>query len=149
VQKLTRALEIRMLTGGALPRLESGRGLTGYSVVKIGLDPDRAELFKRLDARVVAMFSAGLVEEVAGLIAGGASGDEKPFESLGYRQTVQFLRGEITRERAVESTQTETRQYAKRQWTWFRRDQDVKWLAGFGEEREVVERAKEVVGPAF
>jgi tRNA dimethylallyltransferase len=131
VQKLIRALEIRILTGGAPP--ESGEPLTGYRVVKIGLDPDRTALIAKLDARVQAMFSTGLVEEVRGILASGATGAEKPFESLGYKQALQHIRGELTLEQAIESTQVETRQYAKRQMTWFRRDAEVQWLKGFGE----------------
>jgi tRNA dimethylallyltransferase len=131
VQKLIRALEIRVLTGGAPP--ESGEPLRDYRVLKIGLDPDRAQLFARLDARVQAMFSGGLVEEVRGLLERGATGMEKPFESLGYKQALQHIRGQVTLEQAIESTQLETRQYAKRQWTWFRRDAEVQWLKGFGE----------------
>jgi tRNA dimethylallyltransferase len=132
VQKLIRALEIRVLTGGTPPQF--GEPLEGYRVVKIGLDPDRAALFAKLDARVEAMFSSGLMEEVRGLLAAGATGAEKPFESLGYKQALQHLRGEVTLEQAIESTQVETRQYAKRQWTWFRRDADVQWLKGFGQD---------------
>ena len=71
-----------------------------------------------------------------GLLAGGATGDEKPFEALGYKQAVMHLRGEITLAQAVESTIIETRQYAKRQRTWFRRDAEIKWLAGFGDEAD-------------
>lgn len=142
VQKLIRALEVRVLTGGALPARESGEPLRGYRVVKIGLDPDRAALVAKLDARVQAMFSGGLVEEVRGLLAGGATGGEKPFESLGYKQALQHLRGDVTLEQAIESTQVETRQYAKRQWTWFRRDAEVHWLKGFGSDGEQLPRAK-------
>ena len=66
-----------------------------------------------------AMFSGGLIEEVRALLARGATGDEKPFESLGYRQALQYIRGEGTLEQAILSTQIGTRQYAKRQRTWF------------------------------
>jgi tRNA dimethylallyltransferase len=131
VQKLIRALEIRLLTGGAPP--ESGEPLSGYRVVKIGLDPDRAELVAKLDARVQAMFSSGLVEEVRGILARGATGEEKPFESLGYKQALRHIRGELTLEQAIESTQIETRQYAKRQCTWFRRDPEVHWISSVGQ----------------
>jgi tRNA dimethylallyltransferase len=147
VQKLTRALEVRMLTRSTLPRPESAQPLHGYSILKLGLDPDRAELFRRLDARVQTMFSGGLIEEVANLLAQGATGEEKPFESLGYKQTVQLLRGQITREQAMESTQIETRQYAKRQWTWFRRDPQVHWLRGFGDHPEIAGQAFDLVRP--
>lgn len=133
-QKTMRALEVRLLTRKALPRAEEARGIEGYAVVKWGLDPDRAELQRRLEARTRAMFAQGLLEEVQALLGGGATGDEKPFEALGYKQAVMHLRGEITLEEAVESTVIETRQYAKRQRTWFRRDAEVRWLAGFGDE---------------
>ena len=136
VQKLIRALEIRVLTGGAPP--ETGEALTGYRVIKIGLDPDRAKLVAKLDARVQAMFSSGLVEEVRGILARGATGEEKPFESLGYKQALRHIRGELTLEQAIESTQIETRQYAKRQCTWFRRDPEVHWISSVGQAIEVV-----------
>jgi len=140
-QKTMRALEVRLLTRAASPGVETGRGIEGYAVVKLGLDPDRTELQRRLEARTRAMFAQGLIEEVQGLLAGGATGDEKPFEALGYKQAVRHLRGEITLEQAVESTVIETRQYAKRQRTWFRRDAEVRWLAGFGDEAEVIDEA--------
>ena len=85
------------------------------------------------------MFSRGLVEEVRGLLACGATGEEKPFESLGYKQVLQHLRGEVSLEQAIESTLVETRQYAKRQWTWFRRDAAVEWAPGFGDDPGVAE----------
>ncbi len=151
VQKVIRALEIRLLTGGALPRPEgSGRRLPdplrGFRVLKIGLNPERPQLHERLDARVQAMFSGGLIEEVRNLLAQGATGDEKPFESLGYRQAIQYIHGEVTLEQAILSTQTGTRQYAKRQWTWFRRDAEIRWLSGFGDQPEVVRQALELAG---
>ncbi len=133
-QKTMRALEVRLLTRRALPAVEEARGIEGYTVVKLGLDPNRAELQRRLQARTRAMFAQGLIEEVQGLLADGATGDEKPFQALGYKQAVMHLRGEMTLEQAVESTVIETRQYAKRQRTWFRRDAEIKWLSGFGDE---------------
>lgn len=146
VQKAMRAFEIRLLTGAALPRPESADALPGFRVLKIGLNPERSGLFTRLDERVRFMFSGGLIEEVRSLLAGGATGDEKPFESLGYRQAIQYIRGEVTLEQAICSTQTGTRQYAKRQWTWFRRDPEMHWLAGFGDQPEVVRQALELAG---
>jgi tRNA dimethylallyltransferase len=146
VQKTLRALEIRLLTGSRLPRPEPTGRLQGYTILKIGLNPDRTELFTRLNARVESMFSGGLIEEVRGLLAHGATGDEKPFESLGYRQAIEHIRGKITLEQAIVSTQTATRQYAKRQWTWFRRDPEIHWLEGFGDQPEVIRRALELAG---
>jgi tRNA dimethylallyltransferase len=141
VQKTLRALEIRLLTREALPAPAEARPLAGYRVVKLGLDPDRAALRKRIEERTRAMFEGGLIEEVQGLLARRCTGDEKPFESLGYKQALGYVRGRMTRGEAVESTIIGTRQYAKRQLTWFRCDPEMRWLRGFGDEAEVREQA--------
>jgi tRNA dimethylallyltransferase len=145
VQKTLRALEIRLLTGKPLPAPAEARPLEGYVILKLGLDPDRAALHLRIEARTTVMFEGGLIEEVQGLLAQGCTGDEKPFESLGYKQTLLYLRGAITREEAIASTIIETRQYAKRQLTWFRRDPAIHWLRGFGDEAAVIAQAAEAV----
>ncbi len=134
VQKLVRALEIRVLTQRPAPAPAAAEPLRGYRVLKIGLEPDRARLNAVLDARASEMFQAGLVEEVKRLLASGCSGEEKPFESLGYKQALAVVRGAMTIDQAIASTRLETRQYAKRQMTWFRRDREIVWLGGFGAE---------------
>jgi tRNA dimethylallyltransferase len=134
LQKLTRALEVRLLTGRSLPAPAQAQPLEGFCNIKIGLNPDRAVLHQRLDARAVEMFHSGLLEEVRTVLARGATGAEKPFEALGYRQALRHLRGELTLEEAIASTQVETRQYAKRQRTWFRRDPEIFWIAGLGDD---------------
>jgi tRNA dimethylallyltransferase len=140
-----RAVEIRLLSGQLLPPALETKPLTGFRVLKIGLDPDRALLYRVLDARTRQMFEAGLVQEIETLLEQGCTGDEKPFESLGYRQALAFLRGETTFERAIYLTQLETRHYAKRQWTWFRRDPEMHWLSGFGNDIPVVEQCLQMV----
>jgi tRNA dimethylallyltransferase len=144
-QKTLRALEICLLTQNTLPAPAGARPLAGYAIVKLGLDPDRAALRQRLEARTRAMFQGGLIEEVQELLAQGATGNEKPFESLGYKQALLHLRGSRTLEEAVSSTVIETRQYAKRQMTWFRRDPEIHWLRGFGDEAEIIAEAEEAV----
>lgn len=144
IHKTIRALEIRLLTRTPLPASETAKELTGYSIVKIGLNPEREKLFARLNARAERMFAEGLIEEVRSLLARGATGAEKPFESLGYKQALQYIHGELTLEQAILSTQTETRQYAKRQWTWFRREPGIVWLNGFGEDPAFVREAVEL-----
>lgn len=168
-QKLIRALEVRMLTRKPAPAAghrdepgnEPGNAFDGCTTLKIGLNPDRAVLYQTLDARAREMFrpglierdlierdlveSGGLMEEVQGLLASGCTGQEKPFESLGYRQALEHLHGNLSIDDAIASTQLQTRQYAKRQWTWFRRDAGVIWLDGFGTSSEVIEKAKELV----
>ena len=90
--------------------------------------------------------AGGLIEEVRSLLAAGATGEEKPFESLGYKEALQVIRGEATLPQAIEATQIETRQYAKRQYTWFLRDARIRWLAGFGNDPSVVARAMDLIG---
>jgi tRNA dimethylallyltransferase len=144
-QRLMRAVEIRLLSGQSSPPALETEPLTGYRVLKIGLDPDRALLYKSLDARTLQMFSSGLVQEVETLLAQGCTGEEKPFESLGYRQALAFVRGETSLERAIYLTQLETRHYAKRQWTWFRRDPEIHWLSGFGNVLPVIEQCSHIL----
>lgn len=167
-QKLIRALEVRMLTRKPAPPAGHGDALDGYAPLKIGLNPDRAVLYQTLDARAREMFRpgfierdlvgpggltggltgdlpGGLIEEVQGLLAAGCTGHEKPFESLGYRQALEHLHGNLPIDDAIASTQLQTHQYAKRQWTWFRRDAGVIWLDGFGTSPEVIEKATELV----
>lgn len=144
-QRIMRAVEIRILSGQSSPPAFETEPLDGYRVMKIGLDPDRALLYKVLDARTREMFEAGLVEEIQSLLKQGCTGDEKPFESLGYRQALAFIRGETTLDRAIYLTQLETRHYAKRQWTWFRRDPEMHWVSGFGNDIPVTEQCLEMI----
>ncbi len=134
IQKLIRAMELRLLTQLPRPAPESAAPLKDYRTLTLGLDPDRAILVQRLDSRTRQMFEGGLLDEVRGLLAQGLSGNEKPFEALGYKQALQVLRGDCSVEQAIESTTIATRQYAKRQRTWFRRGSDIRWIAGFGDE---------------
>jgi tRNA dimethylallyltransferase len=141
LQKTVRALEVRLLTRQPLPLPAEARPLEGYAVLQIGLNPGRDALYQRLEARTRAMFEHGLIAEVQALLAQGATGNEKPFESLGYKQALLYLRGSLSLEQAIASTVIETRQYAKRQWTWFRRDPEVHWLPGFGDSPEILAQA--------
>ena len=145
VQKLTRALEIRMLTRTALPSPSTANPLEGFKLCQLGLAPDRALMVEAIAARTRRMFEGGLLEEVRGLLAQGLSGDEKPFESLGYKQVLAYLRGQMTLEHAQDLTEIETRQYAKRQLTWFRRDPRILWIEGFGSDASVAAAGLEAV----
>jgi tRNA dimethylallyltransferase len=147
VPKVTRALEVCLLTRRPVSELfrEGRDALRGYRVLKLGLLPDREELYSRLDVRCAAMFEHGLVDEVKHTLSLGFSGAEKPFESHGYKQALQFIRGELNLREAVFYAQRNTRNYAKRQLTWFRREPDLVWLKGFGAEEKVREAAVERV----
>jgi tRNA dimethylallyltransferase len=145
LQKTIRALEVRILTREARPPSSESEPLRDYRVLKLGLDPDRAILYKSLDVRTQEMFRRGLIDEVRALLASGLTGLEKPFESLGYQQALAHLRGQMSFDEAIAFTQLQTRQYAKRQWTWFRKDPEMVWMRGFGHEPSVVEQALSLV----
>lgn len=145
--KTLRALEVRLIEGQPLSRLfERGRApLSGFRPIKLGLDPPRELLYARLNARAAAIFERGLVDEVRHLLAAGVSPGAKPFESLGYKQALQVVEGSLTLEQALESTELQTRRYAKRQTTWFRKETGMHWLAGFGDDPRVQADALAIV----
>ena len=143
VPKVTRALEIRLLTRQPVTRLfQQGRdALRGYRTLKLGLLPDRDALNPRLDSRCARMFEEGLVEETRGILALGYPPSCKPFESHGYKQAMQLISGELNLRDAVFYAQRNTRHYAKRQMTWFRREPGLQWLKGFSDEPHIREAA--------
>jgi tRNA dimethylallyltransferase len=102
-----------------------------------------------MDARAVRIFDQGLVDEVRGLLAAGVPRGSKPFESLGYKQALEVIEGRLTREQALAATQLETRRYAKRQLTWFRKEHGVRWLSGFGHEPAVQQKALALLATEF
>ena len=136
--KLIRAIEVCIAARKPMSELwEQGRDpLTGFRILRVGLDPDRKTLYDRINQRAAAMFEHGLVKEASALLRkyGRAIG---PLNSLGYRQTTELLDGNLTREQAIAAAQQGHRNYAKRQMTWFRREPDVHWLHGFGDDPEI------------
>jgi tRNA dimethylallyltransferase len=107
------------------------------------LNPPRSELYERLNERCAAMFAAGLVEETRGLLA--CYGHVKALDSLGYRQALAVQAGTLSVEAAIKEAQQGHRNYAKRQMTWFRREPDVHWIEGFGDEPETLRAAAALV----
>ncbi len=151
--KLIRAIEVCLETRGRMSDLWQQRGrdpLTGFRVLRIGLNPAREKLYQRINLRAQQMFDAGLVEETQALLERyGSSGKSTPLDSLGYRQAVQFLRGELTREQAVAAAQQGHRNFAKRQMTWFRREPELRWLEGFGDDPAISGQAAELVSSSL
>jgi tRNA dimethylallyltransferase len=145
VPKVTRALEVCLVTRRPVSELfRQGRdALRGYRVLKLGLLPDRDALYRKLDARCTEMFTSGLLEEVNAILARGFAPSCKPFESHGYKQALQQIRGELSPRDAIFYAQRRTRQYAKRQITWFRREPSLVWLKDFGDSAEVNAAATE------
>ncbi len=153
IPKLIRALEVTLTLRQPITEAwESTRPqpLTGYRLLRIGLDPDRQQLYTRINARATAMFGAqeddgGLIGETRMLME-KYSPALKLFDALGYRQAAAHLRGETTREAAIEQACQAHRNYAKRQMTWFRREPEVQWLRGFGDEEAIAMQAESLVG---
>ncbi len=145
VPKLIRALEVCVAGGKPMSAAfaEGREGLTGFRLLRVGLNPPRAALYARLNERASAMFAAGLVEETRGLVE--RFGRVTALDALGYRQAAGVIEGKMTLDEAVAAAQQGHRNYAKRQLTWFRREPEVIWLEEFGEAAEVVAAVSRLV----
>ena len=149
-QKIIRAVEVSLLTGKPASQL-LGRGrdpLKGFTVMKFGLLPPRAKLYARIDRRVEEMLAAGWVEEVRSILRSGVSPSAKAFTFIGYAQIREHILHGAPLEPAVPEIQQATRRYAKRQITWFRRENNVHWLAGFGTEENIQAEALKAISAA-
>ena len=152
--KLIRALEVSLAArpGGRSPITSQwssgGRdALTGYRILRLTLNPPRAELYRRIDYRAQSMFAQGLVEETRELIKRFGP-DCRPFTSLGYRQAAAVLSGSLTEADAIAEAQQGHRNYAKRQLTWFRKEAELHpthWLAGAGDDPAIEQQALALV----
>jgi tRNA dimethylallyltransferase len=148
VAKVIRAIEVTLAASRPMSEAwkEGREALSGYRILRIGLDPVRAALYERINTRARAMFAEGLIEETRELIA--RYGRPPALASLGYRQAGLYLEGESTLEQAISGASQGHRNYAKRQLTWFRREPEVCWLRGFGDDPDVRVEAERLVARA-
>jgi tRNA dimethylallyltransferase len=128
--RIVRALEVQALTGRPLSEhFQATRSLLGPErPVKIGLNRPRETLYRRIEERVDRMFERGIIEETRTLLARGVPDAAPPFRALGYKHVLRVLRGEIDREEAAALTKIDTRHYAKRQLTWFKKMPGILWI---------------------
>jgi len=128
--RIVRALEVLELTGERLSALQAAHAFADrpFATLKIGLAPDRDELFRRIDRRAELMLESGLIEETRHLLAKGYSPRLKSLQTIGYRECIQYLQGEISLDETLSLIQRATRHYAKRQLTWFRKDDSIIWV---------------------
>jgi tRNA dimethylallyltransferase len=142
-QKLIRAIEVCLLTKRPLSEVHRrGRNpLQGWKVLKLGLQPERESLYDRVHQRTDSMLARGWLNEVRDLLASGLRETAKPFQFIGYRELREVVEGQQKLEVARAAIQQATRQYAKRQLTWFRRESDVHWMSGFGDNQQVQSEA--------
>jgi tRNA dimethylallyltransferase len=148
--KVMRALEVRLETGKALSQHLGERPrepLKGFKICMIGINPTRVELYRRIDDRVERMFDAGLVQEIQGLLSKGIPRSAKPFEAIGYRHVLSKIDSSNLREETISIIQRDTRRYAKRQLTWFRKHSDVTWFDGPGDSEDIKKEVHRFLQP--
>jgi tRNA dimethylallyltransferase len=140
--KLIRAIEVCLAQRRPMSEVLARDPLTGFRLLRIGLNPPRTALYTRLNRRCAEMFAAGLVKETRELLA--RYGPVKALDSLGYRQALAVLSGEMSEAAAIAAAQQGHRNYAKRQMTWFRREPHVHWIEAFGDEAETIRITEEL-----
>ena len=147
IPKVIRAIEVCLLARRPMSAMfrQGRQALDGYRVCQVGLNPPRAELYERINQRTELLFEQGLIEEASDILAKGCPATAPPFQSHGYRQALDYLLGRISRKDAIRHAQAGTRQYAKRQMTWFRKEIEVRWFAGFGNDPQIQAEVAEYV----
>ncbi|MEN6388265.1 MAG: tRNA (adenosine(37)-N6)-dimethylallyltransferase MiaA [Candidatus Cryosericum sp.] len=149
-RRLTRVLEMACQSDVPPSSLKHRRHPVPWRVVRIGLRAERTDLYRRLDARVDAMIDAGMEEEVRRLLAEGLTAEDTAMQGIGYKELARWLQGSLTRAEAIELWKKRTRNYAKRQETWFRREQNVEWINVTNQSTEqVFARATTIVEQAL
>jgi tRNA dimethylallyltransferase len=142
IPKLIRAIEVCLVSRQKMTEMwkQCRDPLTGFRILRVGLNPNRDALYARINQRAERMFESGLVEETRQLLAKYGEA-VRPLASHGYKQAVQLLRAEIDSKSALQAAQQAHRNYAKRQMTWFRREPEVVWLEGFGDDPALQQKA--------
>jgi tRNA dimethylallyltransferase len=124
-----RALEVYHISGEPIwKHHEQQKKEKNYSFTQFGLNPNREILYNNINDRVDKMIQDGLVDEVKGLLEAGYSGELNSLNTVGYKEIISYLNNEITLDRAIELIKRNTRRYAKRQMTWFRKDDRIEWF---------------------
>ncbi len=147
-----RALEVYFQTGKRLSAEQPNRAVPPEFASRIRLfvlNPPRDELYARINARTERHFARGLVEEVKHLRASGVKDNTNALGAHAYRRVCEYLRGERDLASAIERSQQDVRNYAKRQLTWYRKEPGAVWIDGFGDETAVQARFFDLVGPSL
>jgi tRNA dimethylallyltransferase len=144
--KILRALEIHQRSGKRLSEVQNHHrfGEDSFTSVIVGLTRERAALYQRIESRVDQLFARGLVDETRRLLERGSSRDSAAMKGLGYRQVAGFVTGEYDLAEAVRRLKRDTRRFAKRQMTWFRKEPNVEWLS-IAEEESAITVAERIV----
>jgi tRNA dimethylallyltransferase len=137
--RIVRALEVFYLSGQRLSDYQQEHRFDDrpYATLKIALAPEREFLYQRVNQRVEQMFAAGLLDEVRGLLDEGYVPELKSMQTIGYRESILHLQGRLSLDEATALIQRDSRRYAKRQLTWFRRDNSIIWVDSFVESAKI------------
>jgi tRNA dimethylallyltransferase len=138
--RISRALEVCLTTGKPFSEFHKSHSFAlakpRYSILKIGLILEREELYNKINKRALEMINRGWVDEIKKLLDMGCSPSAKAFKAIGYRHIISYLKGEISLDTAIKLIQRDTRRYAKRQTTWFKKEKNIHWFRP--EEREKI-----------
>lgn len=145
-KRLVRALEFFETNGQAISEQGRAKELP-YDLVAVGLIREREELYRRIEMRVDMMMSDGFLAEVERLLEMGFSAELKPMQGLGYRQLCDYLAGNCSLEEAVGLIKRDTRRFAKRQLTWWRRDENINWLAADMPQPQLIDKVMAMCEP--
>lgn len=149
VKKVIRALEFYHQTGELISahNAEQRQNTSPYNFAYFVLTMDRQKLYERIEKRIDLMLADGLVKEVSDLLACGYTRDMVSMQGLGYKEIIDYLQGRSSLEEAVSILKRDTRHFAKRQLTWFRRERDVSWIDKdeYSDEQAILEKMKEIL----
>jgi tRNA dimethylallyltransferase len=149
--KIIRALEVHHLSGVPISTFQAGQGFMErpFSALVIGLNRHREDLYRRIEERIDWQLANGLLEETRSFLDSGSRRDSPAMTGLGYRHVAAYLSGECDRDEMIRQFKRDTRRFAKRQMTWFRRDADTTWLMVDEAEplEETVARAMQLIAP--
>jgi len=137
-RRLIRALEVILVTKKLFSKQQK-KGKPLFDILQIGIEISRPELYRRIERRIDKMIKNGLEQEVRNLIKAGYSPDLPSMSGLGYRQMIMHIKGAINFPEVIELIKRDTRRYARRQMTWFRRDKRIKWIKNYKEAEKAVE----------
>ncbi|MDO8885407.1 tRNA (adenosine(37)-N6)-dimethylallyltransferase MiaA [Candidatus Oleimmundimicrobium sp.] len=140
IRRLIRALEIVNITGKSYADYHKNweKESSLYNVKIFGLNLNREKLYAKIDKRVEQMFKNGLVEEVEKLVSSGKLKSTTALQALGYKEIIRYLNGQIVLDEAKELIKQRTKNFAKRQLTWFKRDKRIKWIDTDGKEQSLI-----------
>ncbi|MBR5518537.1 MAG: tRNA (adenosine(37)-N6)-dimethylallyltransferase MiaA [Clostridia bacterium] len=141
-KRIIRALEVYHLTGKTITwHNEQSRSVPSpYNTTMFAIDVERDVLYDKINRRVDIMMDMGLVDEVKSIVEMGIGKDTTAMQAIGYKEIVQYLEGEITMEEAVDKIKQGSRRYAKRQLTWYRRNENVHWVKGIDEVLKILNK---------